>query len=96
MESAEDEFRKITTTIKENKNMQNSKWKLEGYDTFSREEYLLPGEYDTEDDAVAAAFQRLDDLEASQPSEMSGGQGGIQDRVYVIRPDGTSFRVLPK
>jgi hypothetical protein len=75
--------------------MQNGKWKLEGYDTFSEEEYPLPGEHDTEDAAIAAAQERLADLERTQPSESSGGQDGIQDRVYVIRPDGERFRVLP-
>lgn len=75
--------------------MPNGKWKLEGYDAFSREDYPLPGEYDTEDAAITAAKKRLEDLERTQPSESSGGQDGLQDRVYLIRPDGTKFRVLP-
>ena len=75
--------------------MPNGKWKLEGYDIFSREDYPLPGEYDTEDSAITAAKKRLEDLERTQPSESSGGQDGIQDQVYLIRPDGTKFRVLP-
>ncbi len=32
--------------------MQKNKWKLEGYDTFSPEEYAVPGDYDTEEDTV--------------------------------------------
>lgn len=75
--------------------MSDGKWKLEGYDTFSREGYPLPGEYDTEDAAMTAAKKRLEYLERTQPSESSGGQGGVQDQVYLIRPDGTKFRVLP-
>jgi len=75
--------------------MQNGIWKLQGYDTFAREEYPLPGEYDTEEAAVAAARERLEYLERTQPSQTSGGQAGIQDRVYVICPDGARFRVWP-
>ena len=71
-------------------------WKLQGYDTFSREDYPLPGEYETEDEALAAAHERLEHLEKTQPSRTSGGQGGIQDQVYVVRPDGTMFRVWPR
>jgi len=35
--------------------MQIIKWKLQGYDTFAREDYPLDGEFDTEADAIAAA-----------------------------------------
>jgi hypothetical protein len=68
------------------------KWKLEGYDAFSSEEYLLDGEFSTEEEACAAARERMSELEKTQPSQSSGGQDGIQDRVYVIRPDGTKYR----
>lgn len=70
-------------------------WKLQGHDTFSREDYPLPGAYETEEAAVAAAHEWLEHLEATQPSPTSGGQDGIQDQVHVIRPDGTRFRVWP-
>jgi hypothetical protein len=77
-------------------------WKLEGYDTFSNEPYALgrPGSglepsYPSRDAALAGAHQRLADLERSQPSASSGGQDGIQDRVYLIHPDGHRERVLP-
>ena len=76
--------------------MPGRSWKLQGYDTFSDEDYPLPGEYETEEQAIAAAEERLDHLETTQPSRTSGGQDGIQDRVYVIRPDGTRFRVWPR
>lgn len=75
--------------------MPNNKWKLEGYDTFDRESYPLVGEFETEADAITAAKSRLADLEQTQPSSSSGGQDGIQDRVYVIRRDQTRFRVMP-
>lgn len=69
-------------------------FKLEGYDTFEGESYPLEGEYQTEQEAVNAARQRLKQLEIDQPSDSSGGQhGGIQDRVYVIHPNGNRIRV---
>lgn len=81
-----------------------SSWKLEGYDTFSSEPYSLGGRldglepsYPSREAALAGAHQRLADLEAAQPSASSGGQdpAGIQDRVYVVHPDGHRERVLP-
>ena len=68
------------------------KWKLEGFDTFSSERYDLEGEYDDEAAATQAARDRLKDLEKTQPSAQSGGQNGIQDQVFVVRPDGTKYR----
>lgn len=70
-------------------------WRLEGYDTFEGSEYPLGGVYGTEAAAVKAARDRLAELEKNQPSASSGGQSraGIQDRVYVVRPDGSKFRV---
>ena len=68
-------------------------WRLEGYDTFSTEWYDLEGYYPTEGSAIEAAKARLEELETTQPSASSGGQDGIQDQVFVIRPDGTRFRV---
>ena len=76
--------------------MQNGKWKLLGHDAFANEDYPIDGDFDTEADAVAAARAYLDDLERTQPSAASGGQDGVQDRVYVIGPSGTRFRVLPR
>lgn len=75
--------------------MPAKKWQLLGYDTFAEEEYPLSGEYGSESEAITEAMKRLEELEKLQPSQHSGGQDGIQDRVYVIRPDGTIFRVLP-
>lgn len=73
------------------------KWNLVGYDTFSEETYPLGGNYPSEQKAQEAAHKRLVALEISQPSEDSGGQGilGIQDRVFIQRPDKTIYRALP-
>jgi len=72
-------------------------WTLQGYDTFAGEWYDLPGRYPCESAARIAARWRLKELEKLQPSRESGGQapGGIQDRVYVVAPDGTMYRYLP-
>ena len=75
--------------------MKSGTWKLQGRDTFAHEDYDLDGEFDSEDEAIAAAKVCLDDLERTQPTASSGGQDGIQDHVYIIRPDGTRFRVRP-
>src|SRR5262245_18102138 len=66
------------------------RWRLRGYDTFAGEDYPLPGSYWTEAQAQRAARKRLAELERTQPSVSSGGQrpGGIQDQVYIVRPDG--------
>jgi hypothetical protein len=70
-------------------------WKLEGYDTCSRESYSL-GEYDSREAVFAAALDRLDELERTQPSQSSGGQWGIQDQVFIINPDGKQERITPR
>jgi hypothetical protein len=85
-------------------------WKLEGYDTFDREYYPLGhytrvnGEtidglkpsYSSEQEARSDASKRLAELELTQPAASSGGQGlyGIQDRVYLVHPDGRRERVF--
>ena len=71
-----------------------TKWGLQGYDTFEEESYHLDGTYDDEASAKIAGFDRLKYLEESQPTSTSGGQKGIQDRVYIVRPDGTNYRLL--
>jgi 5-enolpyruvylshikimate-3-phosphate synthase len=70
-------------------------WRIEGFDTFSSEEYPIPGDYSSEADAIAAAKAYLDELESTQPTSSSGGQNGIQDRVFVVSPDGSKFRIFP-
>ena len=72
--------------------MKKIKWTLQGYDTFAHEGYRIAGEFDTETAAIAAAKTHLAELEVEQPEASSGGPDGIQDHIYVIRPDGTRFR----
>ncbi len=69
-----------------------TRWKLSGYDTFANEAYPLRGSYASQEAAERAARRRLGVLEMMQPSETSGGQGGVQDQVYVHHPDGSSYR----
>ena len=70
------------------------KWKLEAWDVFDAGNYSIPGSYDTEEQAIEAAKIELQELEKLQPTESSGGQSetGVQDRVYIVRPDGTKYR----
>ena len=75
------------------------KWRLKGYDTFeggSDAFYDLSGQFDGQSEAEQGAKDYLAELERTQPSENSGGQGenGIQDHVYVVRPDGTQYRFV--
>ena len=72
-------------------------WKLKGYDAFEGAFYDIEGEYPTEGEAQQAARKKLQEIEVSQPREDSGGQDdeSIQDRVFIVRPDGTQYRYLP-
>jgi len=69
------------------------RWIIEGWDTFAGEPYHV-GRYFTESGARRRARRYLRKLEAMQPAETSGGQSpdGIQDRVFIVRPDGTRYR----
>ncbi len=71
------------------------RWSLLGYDTFAGETYFIPGSFRTRATAERAARRYLKKLEKTQPTEISGGQapGGIQDRVFVVDPDGARRRV---
>jgi len=70
------------------------KWRLVGEDTFSDEYYPVKDGFDSEQEALEAAQSLLKELESSQPTEESGGQSGygIQDHIYIIRPDGSRYR----
>lgn len=73
-------------------------WRLAVYDAFEGTYYHLEGEYPDESAVQQAATKRLRYLEETQPSKESGGQGedeAIQDRVFIVRPDGTRYRYLP-
>jgi len=74
------------------------KWSLQGYDAFAEEFYRLDGEYDSENAARSAGVAQLKSVEESQPTLSSGGQGdmGIQDRFFIVRPDGSQYRFIPR
>ena len=75
----------------------SGKWKLQGYDAFEGGPdafYPIEGEHDSEDQAREAARACIADLEKTQPSSSSGGQPGIQDRIYIVSPDGRKKRFL--
>lgn len=81
-----------------------SKWRIEGYDTFESQWdmesdpfYPIEGEWDTEEEALKAAKDYLRIIEKHQPTSTSGGQSaaGIQDHVYIVRPDGSKYRCVP-
>ena len=74
-----------------------TKWKLEALDTFSDERYPLDGEFDSQQDVEAAADGHLKELEETQPTASSGGRAedGIQDRIFIVHPDGTKYRYAP-
>jgi len=65
-----------------------------GYDTFAGEWYPLESGLANEQAAQAAAKKHLAEIERLQPSASSGGQEGIQDRVYIAGPDGVPLRFL--
>ncbi len=66
-------------------------WRISAYDTFAGDPYTLPGRFRSQEAAERAALRRLEILELTQPCDTSGGQDGIQDKVYVHRPDGTAY-----
>jgi hypothetical protein len=69
-------------------------WKVEGKDGFDVEAGYYPlSEHADYIFAFRAARERLAELDVSQPD--AGGQSGIQDRVYIVHPDGHRQRVLP-
>lgn len=68
-------------------------WWLEGWDTFSGHSYPIHGRWRSKEKAIAAARRQLRDIERTQPSDISGGQDGVQDRVYVRGPNGESIQI---
>ena len=78
--------------------MAKGTWGVDGYDTFEGGDayYSVKTGLASEAEARAAASEYLQKLERHQPSEHSGGQGpmGIQDRVFIVRPDGSRERVF--
>jgi len=69
-------------------------WILKGYDTFEERFYALSGEYPSQQEAERAAEAKLKEIEGTQPTVSTGEQeeDGIQDQIFVVRPDGTQYR----
>jgi len=76
----------------------SAEWNLDTKDGFDMEAepFRLSGPYGSEEEALRAADARFAELEALQPCAESGGQEGIQDRLYLVRPDGSSRRLFPR
>ena len=77
--------------------MTGGNWAVDGYDTFESGPdayYRVKDGLASEEEALIAAAGYMKALEREQPSEQSGGQGsmGIQDRVFIVRPDGSRYR----
>ena len=77
--------------------MADRTWGVDGYDTFEGGDayYAVKRGLASEEEALESAAAYLERLERLQPSENSGGQGlmGIQDRVFIVRPDGSRYRL---
>lgn len=64
-----------------------TKYHLDSHDTFAGEDHPLARDIDDLATAELLRDTRMRELKESQPSSMSGGQSGIQNRVYIIRPE---------
>lgn len=68
-------------------------YRVEGKDGFDPDaDYYPISEHESLREAKAFAQQRLVQLAAEQPD--AGGQAGIQDRVYIVHPDGQRERIM--
>ena len=65
-------------------------WQLLVYDPFCGEAYPL-SRHANEAECREAARAYLREIELAQPTEQSGGQQGIQDRVFVVAPGGAGY-----
>jgi len=77
---------------------QENNFQLLGYDTFEGgpDAWYPLGNFETHEQALTAAKIKLQENEKQQPTSTSGGQefGGIQDRVFIIHPDGYKERIV--
>lgn len=85
----------VKATKKSKPEKAKERFLLRGFDTFSSDWYDI-GSYATEAEAKEIAQEVLRENERLQPTSSSGGQSGIQDRVFIERPDGSRYRVFPK
>jgi hypothetical protein len=71
-------------------------WGVDGYDTFEGGDAYYPVStgLSSEDEALTTASAYMTELDQRQPPQQSGGQDamGIQDRVFIVRPDGSRYR----
>lgn len=66
-------------------------WKLKGRDKFTGKFYDIFDSYPNEQSAIEMARERRADFGLTQPSSGSQGRKGVQDKVYIVRPDGTQY-----
>lgn len=71
--------------------VEETMWRVVGFDTFAREEYSL-GSFATRAEAMAKARAQLASIQQSQPREIAGA---LQDDVAVIAPTGESMPLDP-
>lgn len=72
-------------------------WSVEGYDTFEGGPdayYTVKDGLGSEADALIVAANYMTELQRRQPTATSGGQGpyGLQDRVFIVRPNGSRYQ----
>lgn len=65
-------------------------WQLVVFDAFCGAAYPH-SRHASEAECRKAARAYLREIELKQPSEQSGGQQGIQDRVFVVGPEGAGY-----
>jgi hypothetical protein len=70
---------------------------MDGFDT-DAEPYRFAGPYSTEEAALAEADTYFEYLENDCPPDASDGCTftGIQDRLYLVTPDGQRRRLYPR
>lgn len=80
----------------------DGRWSVHGYDTFSSHPYNFldcPEEgFGSEDKALVFARTQFAKIQRDQPPEEAGDcwdEGSIQDRVVIVRPDGSEYYYEP-
>ena len=64
--------------------MMMKSWKLAGFDTFDGHFYKIEGAYETEEDAIRAAQERLIELEELQPTSTRQGNHPLVFRIWCM------------
>lgn len=78
--------------------MIDKKWRIKRCDPLEKGKEFPESkdQYDDEKQAEEAAQKLLQKIEREQPTSESGGQNGVQDRVYIISPEGLKKQVSPR